>query len=46
MKKFEYKIVKSSLSEDELNILGDEGWELICHNIVVSNQMFIFKKEI
>jgi hypothetical protein len=29
MQKWEYKVVNSSLSEQELNKLGEEGWELI-----------------
>jgi len=29
MQKWEYKVLNGGLSEDELNKLGAEGWELI-----------------
>ena len=29
MQKWEYKVVGHTLSEGELNRLGDEGWELV-----------------
>lgn len=29
MKKFEYKVVYYSLTDQELNIFGGEGWELV-----------------
>ena len=56
MKKWEYKIVQLSSPDHvgrvqrELNIIGDEGWELIiyCPNIGVCNpidQVLIFKRE-
>lgn len=41
MKKYEY-ITRPLLSNDDLNILGKESWELIC----VSGHLFIFKREI
>jgi hypothetical protein len=41
MKKYEY-IARPSLSNDDLNVLGQEGWELVCVNV----NMFIFKREI
>lgn len=41
MKKYEYK-ARPNLSSDDLNILGQEGWELIC----VNQNIFIFKREI
>ena len=41
MKKYEYK-ARPNLSPDDLNILGQEGWELVC----INQNMFIFKREI
>jgi hypothetical protein len=29
MQKWEYKVIRGELSEDQLNTLGAEGWELI-----------------
>jgi hypothetical protein len=41
MKKYEYK-ARPNLSPDDLNTLGQEGWELVC----INQNMFIFKREI
>lgn len=41
MKKYEY-IARTSLNQQDLNILGQEGWELI----LVNQNVFIFKKEL
>ena len=40
MKKFEYKKIFTA-TEEQLNQLGQEGWEL-----VVANDYYIFKREI
>lgn len=29
MQKWEYKMIRGWLGEDELNLLGAEGWELV-----------------
>jgi hypothetical protein len=44
MKKFEYKTIipRSEFSNDTLNKLGSEGWELI----LVNGVKWIFKREI
>lgn len=46
MKKFEYKIIHS-LSQYELNIMGDDGWELISiqHVNETEKYWFYFKRE-
>ena len=41
MKKYEY-IARASLNQDDLNILGQEGWELIS----VNQNIYIFKRDI
>ncbi len=41
MKKYEYKQAHC-LNNDYLNVLGEEGWELVC----VNQNIFIFKREI
>ena len=41
MKKYEY-IARPSLSQDDLNILGKDGWELV----FVNGNIFIFKREL
>jgi hypothetical protein len=41
MKKYEY-LTRPLLSNDDLNTLGQEGWELVC----VSGHLYIFKREI
>jgi hypothetical protein len=41
MKKYEY-VARPSLTQQDLNILGQVGWELIC----VNQNVFIFKREI
>jgi hypothetical protein len=41
MKKYEY-IARPLLSQDDLNKLGQDGWELVCVNVT----MYIFKREI
>lgn len=49
MKKFQYKTFNDQLSEDELNKLGNEGWELVTHsvvNFIITIQYYVFKKEI
>ena len=30
MPQWEYKIVYSSITEEELNRLGEQGWEVVC----------------
>ena len=35
-----YKIIVAQLTEDELNTLGADGWELVC----ISGNSFFFKK--
>ncbi len=49
--KFEYKTVqkgKKGLSEEELNKLGKQKWELVSHTIIWNNtdciQGYIFKR--
>ena len=46
MKKFEYKIIHS-LNQYELNIMGDDGWELISIQYVneTGKYWFYFKRE-
>lgn len=41
MKKYEY-IARPLLTQDDLNILGQDGWELVC----INQNVFIFKREI
>jgi hypothetical protein len=41
MKKYEY-LARPLLSQDDLNKLGQDGWELVC----VNGTMYIFKREI
>ena len=41
MKKYEY-LARPLLSQDDLNKLGQDGWELVCVNAT----MYIFKREI
>lgn len=45
--KWEYKIYNSLLTQDELNILGKKGWELISYtNTVNFLHKYIFKRKI
>jgi hypothetical protein len=41
MKKYEY-LARPSLSQDDLNKLGQDGWELVC----VNGSLYIFKREL
>ena len=41
MKKYEY-LARPLLSQDDLNKLGQDGWELVC----INGNIYIFKKEI
>ena len=41
MKKYEY-ISRPLQTNDHLNTLGQEGWELVC----INQNIFIFKREI
>ena len=41
MKKYEY-LARPLLTQDDLNILGKDGWELVC----VNGNIYIFKREI
>lgn len=43
--KWEYKVIEGSLSPEELNTLGAEGWELIqVTGGIFSNTHMIFKR--
>lgn len=54
MKRFEYSIIAVSSEEmenspiDYLNQKGQEGWELVQHDYIFSQEkyMFVFKREI
>jgi len=47
--KFEYKAFNEKLSEEQLNTMGEEGWELIVHTAVAIRnelaQYYVFKRE-
>lgn len=52
MKKYKYKTFKDVLSDQQLNELGERGWELVFHTaLYVPNnrrnpvQYYVFKKE-
>lgn len=49
-RKFEYKSYQEPLSDERLNKLGAEGWELVSHTAVFGGtggaQYYIFKREI
>jgi len=46
MKKWEYKHYNCRLIEEELNDLGDDGWELVSHTAVAAmGQYYVFKRE-
>ena len=47
MHKFEYRILQASdLSENVLNELGKEGWELVCSTLsIVYGSCLVLKKE-
>lgn len=47
MHKFEYRILQASdLSEDVLNELGKEGWELVCSTLsIVYGSCLVLKRE-
>lgn len=45
---YEYKIIymkEQDPTEEELNALGEEGWELCGQNIALSGIKYIFKRE-
>ena len=41
MKKYEY-LARPLLTQDHLNTLGQDGWDLVC----VNQNIYIFKREI
>ena len=49
--KFEYKAFNEKLSEEQLNTMGEEGWELIVHRataVAIRNELaqyYVFKRE-
>jgi len=43
MKKYEYLQINHDLTQDELNALGEQGWELISY-YVKEYDIYIFKK--
>ena len=49
MRKFEYKTFNNRLDEEDLNKLGDNGWELIIHTVAIcatyATQYYVFKRE-
>ena len=50
MKKFQYKTFQSALTDEVLNDLGKQGWELVSHTAVMGTflgggQYYIFKRE-
>ena len=49
MRKFEYKTFNNRLDEEDLNKLGDDGWELIIHTVAIgaysAAQYYVFKRE-
>ena len=45
MKKWEYKHYNCRLIEEELNDLGDDGWELVSHTAAAMGQYYVFKRE-
>ncbi len=47
MHKFEYRILQASdLSENVLNELGKEGWELVCSTLsIVYGSCLVLKRE-
>ena len=49
MRKFEYKTFNNRLDEEDLNKLGDNGWELIIHTVAIgaysAAQYYVFKRE-
>lgn len=50
MRKFEYKAFNNRLDEEDLNKLGDDGWELIIHTVAIgatyATQYYVFKREV
>ena len=38
MQKWEYKLVDGWLTQDELQFLGDDGWELVATVVGMSNR--------
>jgi len=50
MKKFEYKTFNHRLSDEVLNELGEDGWELVSHSAAANersmSQYYIFKREL
>lgn len=48
MNKYEYKSFNSKLSNERLNELGLEGWELVTHTAVMDSnafgQYYVFKR--
>ena len=43
MKKFEYLTIKHQIHQDELNELGEQGWELISY-YMREYDIYIFKR--
>lgn len=54
MERFEYKKVTSKLSEAQLNILGENGWEMVSYNVIKydnlwsseNTEYYMFKRKI
>jgi hypothetical protein len=34
MKKWEYKRIERKLSQNELSVLGEAGWEMVSHTVI------------
>jgi len=47
--KFEYISFNTKLTDDQLNRLGENGWELVSHTAVVNGrnfgQYYVFKRQ-
>jgi hypothetical protein len=42
--KWEYKVIRSFMRDEDLDNLGAQGWELVSYSFISPNVQYIFKR--